>query len=71
MFALNVDLGQLIIGGLIAIVGYLMKRQLETFAKRLDKNEMVIFQMASDLQYLMGFTDGAKSPQNRRKSDNE
>lgn len=42
---LHVDLGQIIISALIGIVGWLIKREVTSVGKRLDKHEEVLFEM--------------------------
>jgi preprotein translocase subunit SecF len=43
MFTVQIDLGQVIISGLIAIVGYLINRQIAQYDKRLERLEELIF----------------------------
>lgn len=54
MFHFQVDLGQIIIATLIAVVGYFVKRTIDMFGARLDKHEVVIFDMAQNIQFIMG-----------------
>lgn len=58
---LHVDLGQVIIGSLIAGVGYLMKMEIANFSKRLDKHEDIIVSLVGDVQRLIGINIGAAS----------
>lgn len=39
MLTSHIDLGQIIIAGLIAVVGYFVKRTVERVEKRLDKHD--------------------------------
>ena len=52
------DLGQVIIATLIAAVGYLLKFEIASFAKRLDKHEEVIVGLVGDVQRLIGINWG-------------
>lgn len=54
MFTLNVDLGQVLLGTLIAIIGYFVKRNVDQFEKRIDKHEEILFTMNGDLQIIVG-----------------
>ncbi len=54
MFTFNVDLGQLIIAGLIGIVGYFVKHTIDKVESRLDKNENAMFVMSNSVQRLIG-----------------
>lgn len=54
MFSFNIDLGQIIIAGLIGIVGYFFKRTIDEFKTRIDKHEDILFKMNGDLQLLVG-----------------
>lgn len=47
--SLNIDLGQIIIATLIAILGYLIKREITTFGDRLDRHENNISHMMTDM----------------------
>lgn len=54
MFHLQVDLGQVILATLIAIVGYFVKKTIDDFGNRIDKHEEILFQMAQDIQFIVG-----------------
>lgn len=54
LFTFHVDLGQIIISGLIGVVGYLIKRQIDSFESRINKHESVLFQMNGDIQAIIG-----------------
>ena len=55
MMDLHVELGQIIIASLIATVGFFVRREISTIAKRLDKHDEVIFNLAGSVQRLIGF----------------
>lgn len=54
MFTLNVDLGQILIGCLIAIVGWFIKKEIVTFGRRLDKHEDTILRMVQQVSVVTG-----------------
>ena len=54
MLTLHVDLGQIIIGALIALVGFLLKREVNSIGSRLDKHEQVLFAVNGDLSKAIG-----------------
>jgi hypothetical protein len=60
MISFNVDLGQIIIGSLICIVGYFLKREINTFANRLDNHDKSIIKLVGDVQRLIGAWDGIR-----------
>ncbi len=60
MISPNIDIGQLIIAGLIATVGWFIKRELTTLVRRLDKHDDAIFTLANHVQRLIGFAEGSK-----------
>jgi hypothetical protein len=54
---LHIDLGQLIISTLIAIVaivGWFVKKEIKSFGDRLDKHEQVLFDMNAVLSRAVG-----------------
>jgi hypothetical protein len=53
-FELKFDFGQIILGSLIAIIGYLIKRQINEFSDRLDKHDEMIRGLFGDVQYIVG-----------------
>lgn len=55
MFHLQLDLGQIIISVLIAIVGFFVKKTISDFGTRIDKHETILFKMAQDIQYIIGY----------------
>ncbi len=63
MFHLNVDLGQIIISALIAIIGWLIKRTIDKFESRIDSHDKMLYEMNGNLKQVMGIlgtrsTDG-------------
>lgn len=57
MFSPNVDLGQVIIATFIGTTAFLVKRQIDTLDKRLDKHDEMFFKLVSDVQRLIGMYD--------------
>lgn len=71
-FHLSVDLGQVIISGCIGIIGYFVKRTIESFGKRLDRHEDILFNMSQDLQRVIGQVSlGPYTGPNRRIKNND
>lgn len=72
---LHVDLGQIIIGSLIAIVGFFIRREITTVGKRLDIHDNLIYELSQTVQLVIGAYYGAngieitKSPFPRNKKD--
>lgn len=58
MFTFHVDLGQLILAGMIGIIGYLVKRMIDQFGSRLDKHEDILFTLSGQIQKVIGFSQG-------------
>ena len=56
MFNPSIDLGQLIVAVLIAIVGYFLKKTIDTLSTRLDRHDNILFKLAGDVQRLIGFS---------------
>ena len=54
MFTFHIDLGQIIIAGLIAIVAWFVKRLVIRTEKRIDRIEDVIFSLNGDMQTVIG-----------------
>lgn len=57
MYTAHIDLGQIIIGvlvGVVGIVGWFIKKEIVTFGQRLDKNETAIFNMAQQVSTAVG-----------------
>lgn len=57
MFSFTIDLGQTILGIVIAIVGYLINRTLTSIFDRLDKHEDLINQLNLKVGFLTGKVD--------------
>lgn len=54
MFTLNVDLGQIILSVLIGIIGWFMKRTIDSLGKRLDRHDEILIGLVGDVQRLIG-----------------
>lgn len=54
MFTAHIDLGQIITGILIGIVGFFVKKTIDNFERRIDKHEDILFRMNGDLQAIIG-----------------
>jgi hypothetical protein len=68
LFTAHVDLGQLIITGLIGIVGWFVKTTIDDFKKKIDKHEGLFFSMNSDIQRIIGHL-GVQGRTHFRKDD--
>lgn len=60
MLTFHVDLGQIIIASLIAIVGWMVKKMLSSFEKRLDKHDETLIGLVKDVGKLIGYYEGFK-----------
>lgn len=60
MFSFNVDLGQLFIGSLITVVGWLVKREITDVGKRLDKHEAIIADLVGRMQNVIGYNQAMR-----------
>lgn len=52
-----INLGQVVISVLllfITVIGYFIKKDIESFGKRLDKHDEMLFNLAGSVQRLMG-----------------
>jgi len=49
MFTNSIDLGQVITAALIGIIGFFMKREINTIGKRLDKHDDILFEFAKSI----------------------
>jgi len=58
MFTLHIDLGQVLLGGMIGIVGYFVKRMIDSFGSRLDKHENILFELSGQIQKVIGYSTG-------------
>ena len=52
MITTTIDLGAILVGSLIAIVGYLIQHQLATLIKRLDQHDGTIAELIKDVAHL-------------------
>lgn len=58
---LHVDLGQLLIvavTAVMAIMGYLIKKEITSFGRRLDKHDDILFRFSGQIQRLIGYYAG-------------
>ena len=69
MFTFHVDLGQLIIASLTGIVGWFVKKKIESYDKRIEKHENLFFRMNGDLQSIIGFLGIERRNHYRREED--
>lgn len=51
---LHVDLGQLFIIVCMSVIGFFLKKEIATFGKRLDRHELVLFDMNGSLTKAIG-----------------
>ncbi len=69
---IHIDLGQIIIASILtslAVIGYLIKREVGNFAQRLDKHEDIILRLVGDVQRLIGISmvnEGGRNDQRGR-----
>lgn len=61
MFKGTIDLGQIIISGLIAAVGWFVKRTIEKIESRVDSHEGLLFKMHGDVKEIKGILGTRKS----------
>lgn len=54
MLNFTIDLGQIILITLVAIIGYFVQRTLESFEARLDKHDDILLKLVGDVQRLIG-----------------
>lgn len=54
MITTNVDLGQLIIVGMMAIIGWFVQRTISEFSKRISSHEELLFDMNGDIHQIKG-----------------
>lgn len=54
MFTFHVDLGQIIIAGLIGLVGWFVKRTVDNFDRRIEIHERTLYMMNGDIQNIKG-----------------
>ena len=64
MFSLNIDLGQIIIvviGALLAVIGWFTKKEIASFGIRLNKHDDVLFTLTGQVQRLIGYYEATKN----------
>ena len=71
MFTFHVDLGQLIIAGLIGVVGYFVKRTIDRFETKIEQHENIFFNMNTDIQRLIGYLGVERRKSFRRNNIHE
>ena len=54
MFTPSIDLGQLALGILIAIIGWFVKKELNSLTTRLDRHDNILIRLVSELGELKG-----------------
>ena len=54
MIEMHIDLGQIILGTLITIVGWFVKREIMRTSIKLDKHELIIQKLVGDIQFVIG-----------------
>ena len=60
MITWHIDLGQLIIGILIGVVGFFVKLELNNFNFRLNRHDSILQTLISDTQRLIGIVDSRR-----------
>ena len=61
MFTAHIDLGQVILAFLIAIIGYFVRRTLNEFGSRLDRHDTILLNLVRDVGMLVGANVNKKS----------
>lgn len=56
----QVDLGQIIIATLIAVVGFFIRKEITTIARRIDRHEDILFRLGGNVQRLIGYHEAMK-----------
>jgi len=54
MFTPSIDLGQLVLGTLIAVIGWFVKKELNSLTARLDRHDNILIKLVSELGELKG-----------------
>ena len=54
MFSPHIDLGQVILAGLISIIGWFIRRELTSLTSRLDKHDGILIKMVENIGELKG-----------------
>lgn len=60
MINTNVDLGQLLIVGMLGCIAWFIKKEINNLTTRLDKHDGILFQLVGDVQRLIGATSGRR-----------
>ncbi len=61
---LHIDLGQIliiIVGVVVSIIGYFIKKEITTFGTRIDKHDEVLFSLTGQVQRLIGYYEATKN----------
>ena len=69
-FKWSIDLGQLIVSAgilLVAVIIWFVKKEINSFAFRLDKHDTIIQQLVGDVQKLIGMNIAWDKRMDRRK----
>lgn len=57
MFTLHIDLGQVILSAIAAVMGiivWFMKRTVEGFGERIDRHDRILFNLNGNVRQIMG-----------------
>lgn len=72
MIESHIDVGQLIISGLIVIVGWFIANQIIDFKKKIERHDTILFSLTGSVQRLIGIYQGMiNGPHNRRAEDED
>jgi hypothetical protein len=71
MITTNIDLGQIIISSLLAIIGWFVVRTINQFSKRLDRHDDMLFNLVQDVQFLIGQSYLGRRKIVKSKAENE
>lgn len=58
---MTVQLGQLAIMLVVTIIGFFVKKEIHTFAKRLDAHDILLMQLVKDVSFVVGILEAKKS----------
>lgn len=61
MITTHIDLGQLILAGMIGVIGYLIKRMVDRVDQRLDKHDALLMGLIKDVAHLIGIVGRRRS----------
>lgn len=67
VFKLHIDLGQLLIMGTMATIGYLIKRMIDEITDRLRTVEDRLYELSGDLQKVIGKVESWNGAERRSK----